>query len=186
MPNITRKSPFLFVPLFLIWCLFACKKENNNPQWNLIQGKWVLQRQEAVTYINGIEQTDFITNASADSTSTIQFNNDGSFVSANLTKFYSTGNPYPLVGTDTTKGNYSFSRNTFNLSKPGLAFLNDFNYNYESTTYPTTLLVSQSTQINQLTSTTLSIHVELIVQHTFLGNEAPENRRTEMDYAYRR
>jgi hypothetical protein len=181
MPKIAQKLPFLL----LLCCLFACKKGNNNPQSSLIQGKWVLQRQEAVTYINGTEQTDFVTNTSADSTSAIQFNSDGSFVSTNLTKFYSLGSSSPIVGADTVKGNYSFSHNVFNLSKPGLGFWNTYDtIVYESTAYPTTILVSQSAQINQLTATTLTLHVELVLQHTFLGGAPPENRRIEMDYAY--
>src|SRR5581483_4033302 len=85
-----RKS---LITLSLAACLglFSCKKDgaaSNQSSQRLIVGKWTLQQQQFVQYVDGVKKVDTILNATPNSIASIQFNNDGTF---NSSSAYSSG-----------------------------------------------------------------------------------------------
>lgn len=174
--------------------LFSCQKDNGtgsshlpNDAANLILGKWTLQQEHVVQYINGVKHIDTVLNAAFNSYATVQFNTGGSFNSAS---FYSIAN----IGTlstggitvaDSTEGTYSIAGQIFSTSAPIAGFANESTSFYgttATTTAPVITPVSHSTQITQLTTTALDFHTEYI--YTLTTNNVAQTYKQENDYAY--
>jgi hypothetical protein len=191
-----RKLSFLFALCLLIGGLSACKTGNGNGAPNnasvLILGKWNLQHQKIVKYVNGTKQTDTSFTANAGSTANLQFNKNGTYHSASY-YISSAGPPFApggignIAASDSTYGNYSIQGSMLNLSSTVAGFTTgSFAYGVATTigTLPTLSLLSNNTQINVLTANSLTIHTELIYAATV--NQVSATYKNEFDFYYNR
>lgn len=158
---------------FFSLALFSCKKESpasviGQPAENLLIGKWNLQQERFAQYIDGATHVDTTYNASLYNIASVQFNKDGTFVSASS---YSNGATDP--GTFTTgnvsSGRYTFDNNTFGLSnsisglRNGVAF---FGGTIIGGSAPVITPISHLAQISVLTSSKLNLHTEYSYTYT--------------------
>src|ERR1700754_1952267 len=74
-----RKLYVLTAAVLVVTCLFACNKENNPAA--TITGKWNLQQQNSVQYVDGVKTIDTILLASSNNASNINFSKDGTYTS---------------------------------------------------------------------------------------------------------
>jgi hypothetical protein len=149
----TRRHFLLFS--IAIACFCSCGKDNTSPQYSIV-GKWNLQQQHVVMYLDKVKITDTILAASSTTYATAQFNQDGTFNSMAVYRPDNTSllqNPGPSSAN--TTGSYSYSGGVFTLV-PGLAGW--FSFGVGSSSPPTG--VSSSIQITQLTASKLAVHTE--------------------------
>jgi hypothetical protein len=123
-----KKYSLLLTPILFCW-FCSCHKNDgtlsSTAQKAMLIGKWNLQQEHFVQYIDRVKQTDTTLNASSSSISNFQFNKDASFLSA---AFSESSTPGSLSGglqvaVDTVRGTYSLSASTFNLSSPVAGFI---------------------------------------------------------------
>jgi hypothetical protein len=190
-----KKVYSLLFNAFLICCLSACQKNNNLTtripiQASFMVGKWNLQQQNTVTYVNDAKQTDTTYLATAYRAGHLQFNKDGTFNSTS----YLSANPNGGTGSlldqvmsrDSTSGAYTVVNSSILLNVPiaGFSKVTAF-YDQSSTASLTTAvnLISKSIKVTLLTSSKLNIHMEVIYDD---GAAAPKINKDEQDYYYTR
>lgn len=185
-----RKFYFLFLAISVPICIASCGK-NASPgpsQTNLIVGKWTLQQEKYVQFIDAIERQNVTINTSANNVATVQFNKDGIFASASAyTSDPSTNlGAGPTSESATTHGTYSFSNNSFQMSAPyvtGLADGTAGSYGFTgNVAIPTYAAVSNSVVINELTANSLKLHIEVV--YTLTTNNVVQTYKTIGDYSY--
>jgi len=185
-----RKVYFLVIFAFTLCTLFSCQKDNNGSTIitpaKLIVGKWNLQQQKTLIYINGVMQTDTSFSASVESVGHLQFNADGTFNSASYTTQplgigSLSGGTSNIVSRDSTNGVYSISNSALTLNAPVAGFGNSF-YAGSVTTVPVLTLISRSSQITQLTLSNLTLHIEYI--YTATTSTESKTYKNELDYYY--
>jgi hypothetical protein len=172
---------FAWLVLALLVCsLFACTNKNDNTPQKSILGKWNLQHEHLVQYVNGQKQVDTIFTTTTNFYNYVQFNKDGTYMSNSVIR----GTSYlqPIILTDTVRGSYSISANTFNLSYVAIAFFAQ--QPIPLTMVPIISQVSTQSQLNQLSSSALVFHAEIINTYTYPNTGSSQNNRWEMDYTY--
>ena len=183
------KKIYLVLFLFLLICFIAsCSKGGKGGgtpvQPSLLVGKWNLQQQKTVVYVDGVKQTDTTLLASINNVGYAQFNKDNSFVSASMSRSNLTGGNVPggAVAVDSTSGTYHVVSATLTLSAP-LAGLGGGTGSFSTgTSVPVFTMISNSTQITLLTATTLNMHTEYIYTATTTANT--KTYKNELDYYY--
>ncbi|MGZ3813259.1 MAG: hypothetical protein ACXVJN_16040 [Mucilaginibacter sp.] len=164
-----RSACFLFV-LFLLFCsLSACQKNgsgvNPNSQPGLLLGKWSLQQQKSVIYLNGVKQTDTTYLASSLNYGHLQFNSNGTFTSSSYAFSTAAGGNLGsgvvnAVSQDSTHGTYSLVSSNLNMTT-AIAGFGIYVYGYSSIAVaPVGLLTPEVSQVTLLTSSNLTIHKE--------------------------
>jgi hypothetical protein len=178
----------------LISSLSACKGGKGvspNPVPGLIVGKWNLQQQKTVQYVDGVIKTDTTFSATVSAAANLQFNINGTYNSSSH-YFAQAGPPFSLnngatvvAANDTTFGTYSIANTELKLSSNVAGFISA-SFAYGTTTIaptlPTFTLVSKTSQINKLTSADLNIHSEVIYTSTL--NSVTITYKNEFDYYY--
>jgi hypothetical protein len=177
-----RKINFLFVSILLISCVLACKKDSKqaallNSNYELIFGKWTLQKQHVVIYVDSSKTIDTIYTPSVDDRAEIQFNSDNSYVN---TKYYPTGNGN--IGQGALVGLYGFTGSAFSMSNNGIVGLRNGNPAFSDAinTSSATILLSYSIKINQLTTSNLDIHLVYVYSY----NYGIQNFTAESDFYF--
>jgi len=181
-----RKLYFLTVAFLVMTCLFACKKENNPAA--TITGKWNLQQQNSVQYVDGVKTIDTILFASSNNASNINFSKDGTYTS--LSVFTSIDNNLggTAASSNQQSGTYNYSGSSFSLSS-GVAGFNNFigffatTMTAESTT-PAITPISYVTKVVQLTSSKLTLHTETNFTGTY--NSVSKTYKVVYDLYYTR
>lgn len=188
-----RKFYFSILLLSVSVLLLSCGKDNkaerlSQLQMKLIVGKWALQQEKFVQYVDAIERQNVTMNTSSNNVAAVQFNNDGTFAS---TSAY-TSDPSTALGAGLTSesaathGTYSFNNNVFHMSAPyvtGLAAGTAGSYGFVgNTSIPTYSPVSNSVVINELTASSLKLHIEIV--YTLTSNNTVQTYKTVGDYNY--
>jgi len=150
----------------------------------MLIGKWNLQKQNTVVYVDGTKQSETDRSASDKNISFIQFENDSKFTAIS---YYNSGGIGSLslgnvIEVDTVHGTFSFSGSVFKLSTPALAGFTDGVVAGSSGPPPVYHLISQSAQIVQLTTALLTLHTEYIVTETTTADT--KTVKNELDYYY--
>ncbi len=187
---------YLLSALFLLsGGFFSCKKGSEGdyipPTYaKLIVGKWVLQTEHSVQYVNSVKQLDTVYNASQNSYVSMQFNSNGTFTTSGA--YYSVVQPgslssaAPSVVNFTGSGAYSFAGTTLNMTGNVPGFANGTTaYGLSTTTsVPVITLISNSVQINELTAANLALHVETV--YTYTANNTSQTYKLVNDLSYTR
>lgn len=186
-----RKIYFLFVLAFMLCTLFSCQKDNSGGSIiitpsKLIVGKWNLQQQKTLIYVNGVMQTDTSFSASAENVGHLQFNADGTFNSASYTTQpigigSLNGSTSNMVSRDSTNGIYSIENSALTLNAPVAGFGNSLSTG-TVTTVPVFTLISRASQIMQLTLSNLTLHLEYV--YTATTPTESKTYKNELDYYY--
>jgi hypothetical protein len=173
--------------------LFSCGKEGKSTglsqsSQQLIVGRWSLQQQKVVQYIDGVVQTDTTYNTAPNNIARVQFNKDGTFSSISLYSSPEMNGGLSAGGVttaDSTSGVFNFAGTKFNVSAP-LAGLGSGSFAFAGTTSYSTVSVfssvSNSIQINELTVSRLKLHTENI--YTLTNNNVTQTYKNEADYYY--
>jgi hypothetical protein len=152
----------------LLLCLCACNKNSSvvvhaapdsvKIKQTLIIGKWNLQKQQVVTNVNGVIQSDSIFSASDSVASYAQFNADTTFTSVS-NKVVKTGS-FPSAISATIGGNYSISKKAFALSPTmtGLDFTVNAIFTSGTPTSPVMQIAYHSVSITNISANSLSLH----------------------------
>jgi len=190
-----RRPIILLLFAIVISFIYSCGKDGkatgiSQSSSQLIAGKWVLQQEKVVQYVNGAVHTDTSYKTASNNVATIQFNKDGTFNSISLyssDESFGSLNPGQITTADSTSGVYSFAGTKFNVSAP-LAGLGSGSIAFSSTTSYTTASVfsgvSNSIGITELTANRLSLHTENI--YTLTNNNVTQTYKNECDYYYTR
>lgn len=178
--------------------LTACQKGANGNSTSpnastLILGKWNLQQQTSVIYVNGAVQTDTTYLASFTEVSRAQFNRDNTFNSVGLWRTFITGGNNlgsgtgAVSGQDSTAGTYSIVNSSLNINAALAGFANMVGF-YDAASSSGVVspvnVVSRSSRINTLTSSKFNVHFELV--YNTVINNVTTNYKEEEDYYYTR
>ena len=191
------KLYYLFIAGLLLCGFSACKKggSGNSISPNaakLILGKWNLQQQKSVIYVNGALQIDTTYLASFTNVSRAQFNKDNTFNTVGLwTTVITNGNlnsgNSAVMGMDSTSGTYSIASSRLNINVAIAGFSNMVGFYDAASSVGTVSLVnvvSRSSQIMMLTSSKFNLHYELVYNTNV--NNITTNYKEEQDYYYTR
>ena len=192
------KLYYFFLVCLTLSVLTACKKGSNGNNISpnassLILGKWNLQKQKSVIYVNGAVKTDTTYFASFTEVSRAQFNRDNTFNSVGLWRAFITGGNNlgsgtgEVAGQDSTAGTYSIVNSSLNINAALAGFANMLGF-YDAASSSGTVspvnVVSRASQINTLTSSKFNLHFELI--YNTIVNNVTTNYKEEEDYYYTR
>src|SRR6202000_572666 len=128
-----NKLYYAFIACLLACGLSACQHSSgNNVTPNpsaLIVGKWNLQQQKTVQYINGEVKTDTIFSATVSSVANLQFNSNGTYHSAShyisqAGPPFTLGNGTVVAANDSTFGTYNIANTELKLSSIVAGFIN--------------------------------------------------------------
>jgi hypothetical protein len=190
-----NKLYYIFILFLMICGLSACQHGSGNSvapdASSLIVGKWNLQQEKFVQYVNGIMNSDVTELASSNSIANLQFNRDGSYHSAS--HLVVQGGPAdPLSGglsrttaEDSTYGTYKIANTSLNFSSlvAGFAIIATPSfYGTTVSTLPTYTLVSNTSQINELSTSKLTMHTEFVYSETL--NSVVTTFKNEIDFYY--
>jgi hypothetical protein len=188
------KTWLIVLLIFLTGCLISCQKGGNgsphlpNDAQNLIIGKWTLQQEHVLQYIDGTKHTDTVYTAATNNYAMVQFNSNGTFASASL---YSSGNNSGglssgyVTTSDSTSGVYAITASSFSTSAPVAGFGSGGVSFYGVTgtqTAPVITPVSHLSAINQLQASKLELHTEYV--YTLTANSISQTYKIESDYSY--
>ena len=146
---------------------------NPIPKAGLIVGKWNLQQEKFMQYIDGIKKVDTSYTTSSLNISKAQFNSDGTYncashsISGNGSSSLA-GGTIVVASQDSTYGTYTLNGSALNLSSTLAGFSNAafFGSITASTISTTNVFVSRSFQVSELTSSKLTVHLELMYTNT--------------------
>ncbi|MBS1500817.1 MAG: hypothetical protein JST32_02060 [Bacteroidetes bacterium] len=181
----------LLLLVFIACGWTACKSNGNylpvpNDAKSLIVGKWILQQQKFVQYVDGVKKADTILNATPFSLAFVRFNSDGTFSSSSI---YSSGNSAGLGGgitnvSDDSNGTYAFSGAVFSVSAPIAGFGNGSNTLVLGTSgsIPVVTPISNSIKIVELTPSKMNLHTEYV--YTYTVNNISQTYKIGNDYYY--
>jgi len=179
-----KRIAYLSFALIIIFCFSACHKNSTAPNMQtMIVGKWILQKQSYVQYVNDVKQVDTVCLASDTLTADVQFNADKSFKSEGVSFSKSPLSPSNMEVQ--VSGTYIASNSTLTVSKTmaGILFFPDvysLTTNYNINTVITNQL--HTSKLNAITSNTLSIHTE--DSYTATSNSVSINYKTVNDFYY--
>jgi hypothetical protein len=189
-----NKLSYIFILFLLVCGLSACQHgSGNNVAPNpsaLILGKWNLQQQKSVIYVNSAVQIDTTYLTSFTNVSRAQFNKDNTFNSVGLwSTAITNGNlnngTSAAMGIDSTSGTYSIVNSSLNTNVAIAGFSNMVGFYDAATSVGTVSLVnvvSRSSQIMVLTSSKFNLHFELVYNTSI--NNVITNYKEEEDYYY--
>ena len=179
------------VSVLLFIGFFSCKKDNGKPYIpvsaaNLIVGKWVLQSEHSVEYIDDVKKMDTIMSASQNSYADLQFNSNGTFTVSGMYTIPGSGSlsSGASVGSYTGTGTYSFAGSNFSMEGTLLGFESGGAFGAISTAVPVITPVSHSAQVTEVTTTSLVMHTEVI--YTYTLNNTSQTYKLENDLSYTR
>jgi hypothetical protein len=181
-----RKIYYLLLPVLLCG-LAACHKGNGTmgttTQKAMLLGKWNLQQQHTVLYVDGVKQSDTTLTASAANISNVQFDANGSFASAAVAVFGQTGNLSGGLQTavDSVKGTYSISASSFELSAPVAGFISS-GASFSTGPVPVMTLVSHTDQISKISAASLTLHLEYLINYSTPASTSLH--KSVVDYYY--
>jgi hypothetical protein len=188
-----NKLYYILIVCLLACGLSACQRGSGNsvaPNASaLIVGKWNLQQEKFVQYVDGIVNSDITELRSSNSIANLQFNKDGSYHSAS--HLVVQGGPAdPLNGgvnrtaaEDSTYGTYGITNTSLNLSALVAGFIIDSPASFgTTTTIPVFTLISNTSQINELTASKLNMHTEVV--YTEAVNNVTTTYKNEIDSYY--
>ena len=185
-----RRIYFLAASILLFISFFSCKKDNGKPyipvsSQNLIVGKWVLQSEHSVEYIDGVKKIDTIMTASQNSYADLQFNSNGTFTASGMYAISGGGSlsSGASVGSYSATGTYSFAGSNFSFEGSLLGFESGAVFG-TTTAVPVITPVSHSTQVTEVTTTNLVMHTEVI--YTYTLNNVSQTYKLENDLSYTR
>lgn len=192
-----NKLYYILIICLLVFGLFACQHGSGNsvaPDASaLIVGKWNLQQEKTVQYVNGVMKTDTTYLTSPTNVANLQFNMSGTYHSASH-YVSEIGSPIanPLNGgvtyttaQDSTFGTYSIKNASLNFSALVTGFANGAApsfYGTTASTLPTYALISNTSQINELTTSKLTMHTEVVYSETL--NSVVTTYKNEIDFYY--
>lgn len=113
------KSLFALVLVAYVACFFSCGAQKSDPQSPIV-GKWSLQQEHVVVYLDNVNTIDTVLIANGPTQASVQFNGNGNYTSSS---FYSAGtNLYSKIPPSSANvtGTYTYSASAFTV-KPGLA-----------------------------------------------------------------
>jgi hypothetical protein len=185
----------------LISCLLACglsacqHSSGNSPAPDasaLIVGKWNLQQEKTVQYVNNVMKKDTTYLTSPTNIANLQFNKDGTYHSAG---HYVSGIGSPIANPlnggitsitaqDSTYGTYRIVNSSLNFSNfvAGLVSGTPSFYGTTVSTLPTYTLISNTSQINELSTSKLNMHTEVVYSETL--NSVTTTYKNETDFYY--
>jgi hypothetical protein len=138
----------------------ACgNKDNSTPNYQtMIVGKWNLQREVYVQYINNAKQVDTTCIAADTVYSNVQFNADKTFKSLSI-RFSKSLNLSSPDDETNTSGTYTVSGTSFTLSESigGIYFHSG---GIVITGFPVYTNINTTAQLNKLTANSMYIHIE--------------------------
>lgn len=189
-----NKLNYFFIMCLLLCGLAACNSNKaigiTPSSSSLILGKWNLEQQKTLQYVNGVVQIDTTFTASVSVNARAQFNADGTYNSASH-YVAQTGPPLTFgngsiaAANDSTFGTYNIADTQLKLSSIVTGFISA-TLAYGTTTFQSTLptfaLVSNISQINSLSSSKLNIHSEVIYSSSL--NNTTTTYKNEFDYYY--
>ncbi len=179
-----KRIACLLLALVTMFTFSACHKNAPSPgAQTMIVGKWNLQKQSYVQYINNVKQVDTVCLASDTTAANVQFNADKSYKSVGTYLSKDLNNPANAEAEVT--GTYTASNSALTVSNTmaGLLFFQAFysaSTNYNINTAITNLV--HTSKLNAITSTTLSIHTE--DSYTATANSVSTNYKTVNDFYY--
>lgn len=177
-----------FIPLSLALIILlsfsACHKNSSSPSLqSQIVGKWTLQKQNYVQYVNDVKQVDTVCLASDTTAANVQFNSDKSFKSVGVYVSKNMNNPANAEAEVT--GTYTTSNSALTVSNT-MAGLLLFDAVYGvSTDYTINTTFSNrvhTSKLTAITSNTLSIHTE--DSYTATANSVSTNYKMVNDFYY--
>jgi hypothetical protein len=188
-----NKLYYILIICFLIGGLSACQHGSGNsvaPDPSaLIVGKWNLQQEKFVQYVNGVTKADITELASSNSMANLEFSKDGSYHSAS--HLIVQGGPAdPLSGginytaaEDSTYGTYTVANTSLNLSAliTGFIIYSPASFG-TTTTIPVFALISNTSQIDELSVSKLNMHTEVVYTETV--NSVTTTYKNEIDSYY--
>jgi hypothetical protein len=189
-----NKLSHIVILCLLVCGLSACQRANGNTvtpnALALIVGKWNLQQQKTMRYVDGVMKTDTVYLTSPTNVANIQFNRDGTYHS--VSRFVSeVGTPAdPLSGgvaytaaQDSTYGTYTIVNTSLNFSALVAGFITGTTGSFgTTTTIPVFTLISNTSQINELTASKLNMHTEVV--YTEAVNNVTTTYKNEIDSYY--
>ena len=187
-----RRIYLLAVSVLLSSTLLSCQKGTGKAyippsSANLIIGKWVLQQQHSVEYIDGVKKSDTIMSASQSSYADLQFNSNGTFAASGIYVISGNGNlsGLPSTGSYSSTGAYSFAGSNFSIGGALLGFGGGASFfGTISTAVPVFTPISHSAVVTSVTSANLAIHTENI--YTYTLNNVSQTYKLENDLSYTR
>ncbi|WP_426671258.1 hypothetical protein ACPPVU_08485 [Mucilaginibacter sp. McL0603] len=186
-----NKLSYLFMICMLVSVLTACQKGDSNSISSdaaLIVGKWNLQQQKTVQYVNDVRRSDTTIITTADINSNVQFEKNGKFINVSFRGYNDVGSGSSGAGErDSTFGTYSVANSSLILSPSYLVLLGFYDgliplFFAGDNPLPTVVMISDSSQINTLTSSKLTLHTEYIYSETI--NNITTIYKDELDYYY--
>lgn len=192
-----NKLYYILIVSLLVCGLSACQHGSGNsvaPDASaLIVGKWNLQQEKTVQYVNGVVKTDTTYLTSPTNVANLQFNMGGTYHSASH-YVSEIGSPIanPLNGgvtytaaQDSTYGTYSIKNTSLNFSALVAGFASGATPSFYGTTVstlPTYALISNTSQINELSTSKLTMHTEVVYSETL--NSVVTTYKNEIDFYY--
>ena len=192
-----NKLYYILIVSLLVWGLSACQHGSGNsvaPDASaLIVGKWNLQQEKTVQYVNGVMKTDTTYLTSPTNVANLQFNMGGTYHSAShyVSEIGSPiANPFnggitSITAQDSTSGTYSIKNTSLNFSALVTGFANGATPSFYGTTVstlPTYTLISNTSQINELSTSKLNMHTEVVYSETL--NSVATTYKNEIDFYY--
>lgn len=192
------KLCYFFLVCLLLSGLMACQKGGNGNSISpnassLILGKWNLQQQRSVYYVNGAIQLDTTYSASFSNISYARFNKDNTFNSVGMWRSFITGGnnlgsgTASVAGIDSTSGTYSIASSNLNINAALAGFdtmVGFYDASSSSGTISPVNVISRSSDITVLTSSKFNVHFELI--YNTIVNNVTTNYKEEEYYYYSR
>lgn len=193
--NLSRmhRSYFLLLSFLFVCCLSACNKDGLDKPQHLITGKWNLQRQNVVQYIDGVKKVDTAYLASANSVSYVNFNSNGAFNSVSHYFLASgatgglDGGGVNIAAEDTTSGTYNYDGSVFSISSTVAGFGNAqavFGYSVDGGA-SVVKLVSHDASVVQLTASNLTLHIQFVYMVSTSATES-KTYKSDDDFYYTR
>ncbi len=179
-----KRIAFLSFVLIIMMAFSACHKNATTPNTQpTIVGKWILQKQSYVQYVNDVKQVDSVCLASDTTAANVQFNADKSFKSIGI---YLSKIPNNPANTETNvTGTYTASNSALTVSNT-LAGIIFFPAIYTLATHYNlnTVITNElhTSKLNAITSNSLSIHTE--DSYTATGNSVSTNYKMVNDFYY--
>jgi hypothetical protein len=182
---------FLAAFLLLSTGFFSCQKGGKSDYIpgtaaQALVGKWALQTDHSVQYVNGVKQVDTIYNTAQNSYVNTEFKADGTYITTG--SYYNSLNQGgfstgAVVTNFTASGTYVYTRSGFSVTGNVGGFSNSSSfYSVTAGTIPVVTPVSNSVQINELTGTKLTLHTEIV--YTSTVNNTSQTYKLVNDLAY--
>src|ERR1700759_5606128 len=152
-----KRLTYLSVVVISLFSFSACHKNSSSPSLqSQIAGKWNLQKQAYVQYVNDVKQVDTVCTAADTLTAYVQFNADKSYKSEGI--FFSTYPNHSFSEETSVTGIYTVSNSTLTVSNT-MAGLMIFEAAYGTTAsnLPVTTITNQlhTSKLTAITSNTL-------------------------------